>query len=224
MGIDLDALNMAPAAIKAAQESDVVELDVRPILRDGGEPFAVIMAAIAKVEGGGVLRLRATFEPKPLFRVLKGKGFDHWVESGQGDDWIVWFYREGVHGDTAAAKSMGTTSPRSQARGEVKAGIAAGSLVFPEEARALINDFPELESRLKSDSRLWTLDVKQMSPPEPMELTLAVVSKLPRGIKLIQVNQRVPQFLFPLLDERGFTYKTLSGYGNEVRIEIAHQA
>lgn len=76
----------------------VVELDVRPILRNGGEPFSVIMKTVDTVPPGGVFRLRATFKPVPLFAALKVKGWDHWVVDGAGDDWQVWFYR---HSDFA---------------------------------------------------------------------------------------------------------------------------
>jgi uncharacterized protein (DUF2249 family) len=39
-----------------------------------------------------------------------------------------------------------------------------------------------------------------------MELTLAAIETLERGQRLLQINDRVPVFLLPLLDERGFRY------------------
>jgi uncharacterized protein (DUF2249 family) len=190
-------LNGAPASLGAACKTAVVELDVRPILRDGGEPFSAIMEAVGKIANGGALRLRATFEPKPLFRVLASKGLNHWLEHGEGDDWIIWFYREA-------------------------AGVKPSSGLSREDKGDLLRDYPELETRLQLESDTWTLDVKRMSPPEPMELTLAVVQKLPQGVKLVQVNERIPQFLFPMLEEQGLVHKLLSDDGQEVRIEIAH--
>ena len=71
----------------------MVDLDVRPILRDGGEPFSLIMETATQVPPGGIFRLRATFKPLPLFGVMKMKGWDHWTEFGAGDDWRIWFYR-----------------------------------------------------------------------------------------------------------------------------------
>ena len=41
-------------------------LDVRPELRNGGEPFARIMQAVGDLAPGQALRLLATFEPIPL--------------------------------------------------------------------------------------------------------------------------------------------------------------
>lgn len=82
-----------PDILSGITDDQIVDLDVRPILRDGGEPFSLIMETMSKVPSGSVLRLRATFKPIPLFGVMKLKGWDNWTEFGFGDDWCVWFYR-----------------------------------------------------------------------------------------------------------------------------------
>ena len=56
---------------------DYIDVDVRPILRAGGEPFSVIMAALARLEPGQGVRVYATFKPTPLFGVMADKGFAH---------------------------------------------------------------------------------------------------------------------------------------------------
>ncbi len=92
-----DVSEPRPEPLAAITEAERVELDVRPILRDGGEPFSVIMKAVGEVPPGHVLRLRATFKPLPLYGVMRARGWKHWVEHGEGDDWIVWFYRTKDH-------------------------------------------------------------------------------------------------------------------------------
>ena len=72
-------------------EVSFVKLDVRPILRAGGEPFEEIMAAVAKLEPAQGLRLLATFKPAPLFSVLGARGFGHEVRELAGGDWEVRF-------------------------------------------------------------------------------------------------------------------------------------
>lgn len=67
------------------------ELDVRPILRQGGEPFGAIMAAVAGLAPGQALRLLATFKPVPLFQVLGARGFDASAREIGGGDWEVTF-------------------------------------------------------------------------------------------------------------------------------------
>ncbi|MGB3864563.1 MAG: DUF2249 domain-containing protein, partial [Xanthobacteraceae bacterium] len=68
-----------------------MDVDVRPTLRAGGEPFGEIMAAVTKLQPGQGLRLLATFEPVPLFHVLGSKGFSHEAREIGGGDWEVLF-------------------------------------------------------------------------------------------------------------------------------------
>jgi uncharacterized protein (DUF2249 family) len=71
-------------------------LDVRPILRAGGEPFGAIMKTVAALQPGEGLRLLATFEPVPLFKVLGAKGFAHDAHPIDGGDWEVLFTPAGA--------------------------------------------------------------------------------------------------------------------------------
>lgn len=174
----------------------VIDCDVRPILRAGGEPFGVIMKSIAAVPEDGALRLSATFKPAPLFTVLGKQGFQHWIERGVGDDWVVWFYRGEGSGEA-------TPIPKDE--------ILLANLQKNDEM---------LQTRLVAEEQTWTLDVRQLSPPEPMELTLRVLEKLPAGFRLVQINERVPQFLIPLAEERGFKHRVLEMGETEVHIEF----
>ena len=80
-------------ALQHPASATVVELDVREDLRAGREPFSAIMAAVAKLADGEVLRLRTIFEPAPLFGVLAKRGFQHEVVAHAEDDWSSWFWR-----------------------------------------------------------------------------------------------------------------------------------
>lgn len=73
-----------------------LDLDVRPILRDGGEPFSVIMAALAKLEPAQGIRLYATFKPIPLFAVMEEKGFAHAETELADGEWEVLFTPAGA--------------------------------------------------------------------------------------------------------------------------------
>lgn len=64
------------------------------------------------------------------------------------------------------------------------------------------------------------LDVRGLEPPEPMMRTLAALEQLPAGGTLVQLNVRVPQFLLPLLEERGFTYEVREQDADLVRVFI----
>lgn len=67
------------------------DVDVRPILREGGEPFSAIMAAVKALAPGQSLRLLAAFKPIPLFHVLGNLGFEPAAREIGNGDWEVIF-------------------------------------------------------------------------------------------------------------------------------------
>ncbi|WKA26169.1 DUF2249 domain-containing protein [Bradyrhizobium roseum] len=79
-----------------------IDVDVRPILRSGGEPFSVIMAALQGLEPGQGIRLYATFKPLPLFAVMAEKGFAHSERELDGGQWEVLFTPAVTKPDQAA--------------------------------------------------------------------------------------------------------------------------
>jgi uncharacterized protein (DUF2249 family) len=76
---------------KGSNMTDYIDVDVRPILRAGGEPFSVIMTALETLEPGQGLRLYATFKPVPLFAVMENRGFVHSERPLEGGEWEVSF-------------------------------------------------------------------------------------------------------------------------------------
>jgi len=71
--------------------TEYIDVDVRPILRAGGEPFSVIMAALERLEPGQGIRLYATFKPVPLFAVMADRGFAHSAQPLDAGEWEVLF-------------------------------------------------------------------------------------------------------------------------------------
>ena len=71
------------------------ELDVRPMLERGEEPFKLITIAAREVPVGEVLRLIVGFEPLPLYDALGKQGFIHWGEQDDEGVWRAEFLREG---------------------------------------------------------------------------------------------------------------------------------
>jgi uncharacterized protein (DUF2249 family) len=170
------------------RRSNTIDLDVRDDLKNGREPFSRIMSAVDALPPDGVLHLRATFEPVPLFRVLGKKGFMHEARENANADWSVWFWQD--------SKDNSNSLPAASAPG--------------------LATVAELESLPDT----VVLDVRNMEPPEPMIMTLTALEKLPDGHRLIQVNERVPQFLLPVLTERGYGYEIDEKHPAGVVVEI----
>jgi hypothetical protein len=168
----------------------VVELDVRDDLRAGREPFSKIMAAVAGLHEEEVLLLRATFEPIPLYAVLGKRGLAHEADAAAPDDWSVWFWHP--------------SGP------ELHPGLPGVVETPPTTSPGA--DLPE--------PRTVRLDVRGLEPPEPLVRTLAALEALPRDHTLVQVNVRVPQFLLPVLAERGFTWEVDESSTDAVIVRI----
>ena len=73
--------------------------------------------------------------------------------------------------------------------------------------RELAPDDWVTEYRRPGDEPALVLDVRGLQPPEPLERTLEALEGMPAGRALLQVNDRVPAFLLPLLDERDYRYR-----------------
>jgi uncharacterized protein (DUF2249 family) len=173
------ALDPVPEGLRATPPERLVDVDVREDLRAGREPFTRIFDAARALPLDGVLRVRAIFEPAPLYAVLGKLGLAHLTERLADDDWRVWFH----HGAPAA--------------------VAPAAPASAVEAAVI-------------------LDVRGLEPPEPMVRTLEALASLPRGATLVQINVRVPQFLLPKLEERGFTYEVREQSPDLVRLFIRH--
>jgi uncharacterized protein (DUF2249 family) len=183
---DLEPL---PAALLATPADRLVDVDVREDLRAGREPFQRIFDAARALPSGSVLRVRATFEPAPLYGVLAKHGLVHLTERLAEDDWRVWFHR-GTDASVARVAQASTAEP--------DAPLPGGDVVI--------------------------LDVRDLEPPEPMVQTLEALAVLPRGATLVQINVRVPKFLLPKLEERGFTYEIREQSPQLVRLFIRHRS
>ena len=68
-----------------------ITLDVRELLKSGGEPFSEIMRTVGALAPGQSLRLLAIFKPAPLFAILADRGFSHTEREIGGGDWEVTF-------------------------------------------------------------------------------------------------------------------------------------
>ena len=97
----------------SASKPAPLDLDVRPILRDGGEPFGAIMEAVAKLAPEQSLRLLAPFKPIPLFGVLGQRGFEPNAREIGNGDWEVVFSPQSVALETEQANDEPTIAATS---------------------------------------------------------------------------------------------------------------
>lgn len=198
MPTPLPGARLADAPVGAAARptgATEVTLDVRDDLRAGREPFSAIMAAVANLPPGDVLHLRAIFEPLPLYVVMEKRGFAHESQAQADDDWSVWFWRA------------------AQANNAAPAATASGAVAD--------RPAPDIASNFGPEPNVVWLDVRWMEPPEPLVRTLTALETLPEDHTLVQLNLRVPQFLLPMLAERGYAYDIDESHADYVLVRIS---
>ncbi|HWV22675.1 MAG TPA: DUF2249 domain-containing protein [Thermomicrobiales bacterium] len=107
------------------------ELDVRPMLERGEEPFNVITTAARGVPVGQVLRLIVGFEPLPLYDALKKQGFASFGEREDGA-WHVEFLREREAGSPSPKPARAAAAVDWDAPTATEVTIDVSELVPPE--------------------------------------------------------------------------------------------
>lgn len=66
----------------------------------------------------------------------------------------------------------------------------------------------DARERIREEGDTVYLDVKGLEPPQPMALILETMAKLDPSKTLEVHHERVPVFLYPKLDERGYKHET----------------
>jgi len=99
--------------------NDADTLDVREVLRSGGEPLPSILRFIETVPAGKTWRLIATFEPIPLLRLMETRGYSHQATRLPDGDWEVVFSPRDVQeakAPTASTDALPQSPPHRPAK------------------------------------------------------------------------------------------------------------
>ncbi|MCL4545878.1 MAG: DUF2249 domain-containing protein [Chloroflexi bacterium] len=192
----------SPAASEPFAELEVVaDLDVRPLLARGEEPYHAIMTTAATVPVHRAFRLHSSFEPLPLFDVLARRGFAYHSRQLATDHWEVVFAHVGTQAQSDDVPVHRREDPTSQ-------GTADTARLPRADAD---RDQPALTVRI---------DVSDLVPPEPMVRILEALEQLQAGETLLVEHVRRPVYLYPRLDELGYAHETRDLGPGRVEIRI----
>ena len=187
---DIAEVKKLPDFLKNIKPEQIVELDVRQVIESGKDPLNLIIQKVKTVQSGQVLKIINTFEPTPLMSLLKKQGFESFADNISDDLIETYFYK----GESAIA---GTVS---------------------EEKTKDNTDWDEILK--KYDGRIQNVDVRHLEMPQPMLTILEELDKLPIGYALLVHHKRIPVFLLPELNDRGFDYRIKEQSDNEVYLLI----
>lgn len=159
---------------KMKGKQNIVPLDVRPILEGGADPFDEIIKTLKSLHDDQTLLIINTFEPIPLLNILKKRGYEY--ETQRPEEGVVHCY------------------------------IQKSKDEKPLEVRTNLNpeqlDFEKVEATFHN--KLQEVDVRDMEMPMPMVTILETLEKLNESEALFVHHKRLPQFLLPELENRGF--------------------
>lgn len=177
----------------------VVVLDVRPVLTAGDDPLKLILKTCKALKDYECLKIINTFEPIPLVNLLAKQGYRSWSERPDKDTVYTWFVKWRIKPDmTSIDRERG-----SEKRFRLKAGIGLG-----EAEAGLMNTTLEFEQMIEffGPERIRTIDVRDLEMPKPMIRILDILSDLNKDEALFVYHKKLPVFLLPELEDRGFRY------------------
>lgn len=117
-----------------------LELDVRPSLASGVDPFSLIMKNIDTLKDGEILHLINTFEPLPLYNVLAKRGFNHFTENVDGI-FNVYFFK-----DNQSSNIPATQKP-TVAKIETVVEIDVRELTPPEPMMVILEKLRDMDEK-----------------------------------------------------------------------------
>ncbi len=155
----------------------IVKLDVRPILESGVDPYQAIMSSLKELNNDESLLLINSFEPVPLLNKLKKLAYEYEVERPEPQ--LVYTY------------------------------LTKTENVIAEQDGSLTKANSELnfeEALLKFKGKMLEVDVRPLEMPMPMVTILEEIEKIEKNGALYVHHKRLPQYLLPELEDRGYIY------------------
>ncbi len=179
-----------PPFLENIEPEKIISFDVRPILDSNTDPLKAILEKIKLLLPGQVLKIINTFEPTPLMSLLKKQGYESFADNIGGGIVETYFYK----GESGFTEIPNDQKPASS------------------------NDWDEILKQY--DGSIEKVDVRHLEMPQPMMTILAELDKLSSDHALLVHHKRIPVFLLPELNERGFDYRIKEQSDNEVYLLI----
>jgi uncharacterized protein (DUF2249 family) len=82
-----------PVFLRQLKKTDLVPLDVRPVLASGMDPLKQIQQQVRQLKPGQVLKIINSFEPVPLLKLLEKQGFHTYMDQVNERQVETYFYK-----------------------------------------------------------------------------------------------------------------------------------
>ncbi|MBU0696486.1 MAG: DUF2249 domain-containing protein [Bacteroidetes bacterium] len=183
-----------PGSSHSIKPEKIIELDVRPVLQNNQDPLKIILKAIKELNSDEGLKITNTFTPTPLINLLHKKGFKYQIENLETDLVITTFFKS----DTSNLEELNL--PEQVQKDE--------EIEFDKKKQTFTKD------------KIICLDVRQLEMPLPMVNILRQLENTNLNEAIFVQHRKVPVFLLPELQAKGFQYLIKQLSENEVEILI----
>lgn len=167
-----------------------VELDVREDIASGADPFDRIMKSANALKVNESLAIINSFEPFPLYSVMRHKGFSHKTERSD-EGFRITFYRTSVPGEEGG--NGGVTDE---------------------------NSFNDSDLKNLAHRNIIELDVSGLVPPQPLLKIFETLENMKEDEALKISHDRKPVHLYPRLKDAGYKFVTEETSGGSYEIKI----
>jgi len=158
------------------KKGEIVTLDVRPILDTGADPYHAIIDTLKNMNENESLLIINTFEPVPLLNKLKSQGYSYEVERPD---------EKTVH--TYVTKTSDVKEDK-------------------QETKEIETEVTFDETKEKYEGKMIEIDVRNLEMPLPMVTILQEIEKIDNSEALFVYHKRLPQYLIPELESRGWSF------------------
>jgi len=169
---------------------ETVELDVRPSLAAGVDPFNLIMEKLKEINDSQALLIINTFEPIPLLNILKGRGYQYETTRPIDNEVHTLIYKVADHSSKEEVKT-----------------IDKKDWSFTDAVKAF-------------EGKMSEIDVRDLEMPMPMVTILEEIEKIKEDSALYVHHKKLPQYLIPEMENRGFTFVSNEIDENNIKLII----
>ncbi len=170
--------------------NNIVELDVREIISSGNDPFNIIMNSIKGLPKNKILKIINSFAPIPLINILEKKGYASYTIKESPDVFNTYF------------KNIRDKS----------------EIITIEQSPSTTENFEKILELFSNN--IDSIDVRALEMPAPMIAILKKLEELNENTALLVHHKKIPQFLFPELQQQGFSWELKEIDENNIKLLI----
>ena len=197
---------------KQAERFDIQVFDARPFLDEGKDPFLAIQEKLRALGPGEALEVVLDFAPLPLIDIFGKAGYHYCMRHEAGGTVHTLFFNPENRGGFWRRL-------RRRFHGGGRGHRAGRSLPVAPEGQVLGPEVLE-QKRQAAGDKIRHLDVRGLEMPQPMMQILEALPTVGDDEVLFVEHERIPQYLLPELEKRGFSIAARTAPDGHVQLLI----